>query len=153
VTPEGRRVGVRPTGTYWGATGENIDVASGNLSFALPLVKPVSRGISATFSLNYNSQNWRYDSGGNWNFGRDVGYGYGWRLMAGATTPVFSSPTTIAYFFFVDSAGAKSGLDQNSKNVGSSEASTYVWFDENMTRLHFRDGSSWDFLCVSADAE
>jgi len=45
-----RQVGVRPTGTYWGAAGKQIDLRSGNLNFRLPLVKkpwaaavPVSR--------------------------------------------------------------------------------------------------------------
>ena len=30
ATPEGRRVGVRSRGAYWGASPENIDVLSGN---------------------------------------------------------------------------------------------------------------------------
>lgn len=68
ATPEGRRVGVRSTGAYWGAGGEQIDVMSGNLNFTLPLVKAQARsGWDVGFNLNYNSQNWRYDSGGNWN--------------------------------------------------------------------------------------
>ena len=60
--PEGRRVGVRSTGAYWGASGENIDVMSGNLNFTLPLVKAQARsGWGVGFNLNYNSQNWRYE--------------------------------------------------------------------------------------------
>jgi len=63
--------------------GEQIDTRSGNLNFTLPLLGGVSRGFGATFVLNYNSQNWRKDSAGTWKLGRDVGYGFGWKLLAG----------------------------------------------------------------------
>ena len=67
TTPEGRQVGVRPTGAYWGASGENIDVRSGNLSFSQPLLSAQGRnGWSVGFNLIYDSQNWRKDSGGVW---------------------------------------------------------------------------------------
>src|SRR5262249_25148686 len=131
-TPEGRRIGVRPTGAYWGAGSENIDVLSGNLNFTLPLLSAQSRsGWSAGFALNYNSQNWRYDpslSIPNWNYGADVGYGYGWRLMAGSITPVFSDPNTLSYYLFTDSTGAQYRLDQPNGNVWSSKESAYVFF-------------------------
>ena len=39
-----RQVGVRPTGTYWGAAGEQIDMRAGNLNFTLPLLKAQGRG-------------------------------------------------------------------------------------------------------------
>ena len=71
-------VGVRPTGTYWGGAGEQIDVLFGNLNFTVPLLNPKSRGgWGVTFALTYNSQIWRQDSGGAWLFGHDVGYGLG----------------------------------------------------------------------------
>ena len=44
VSADSRRIGVRPTGAYWGAAGEQIDLLSGNLNFALPLIKAQSRG-------------------------------------------------------------------------------------------------------------
>jgi len=47
VAADARRIGVRPTGSYWGAAGEQIDVLSGNLNFALPLIKPQSRADGA----------------------------------------------------------------------------------------------------------
>ena len=73
VAADGRRTGVRPTGSYWGAAGEQIDLLSGNLNFALPLLKPQSRGgWSTTFMLSYNSQLWRQDAGGTWKVGHDV---------------------------------------------------------------------------------
>jgi len=86
-----REFGVRPTGSYWGAAGEQIDLRSGNLNFTLPLISAQSRGgWSVGFALSYNSQVWRQDSGGTWNYGRNVGYGFGWKLQAGSLTPVYA---------------------------------------------------------------
>jgi hypothetical protein len=86
-----RRVGVRPLGAYWGGMGEQIDTRSGNLNFTLPLLKAQGRGgWGVTFALSYNSQLWRQDPGGTWKLGRDVGYGFGWQLMAGSLTPYWS---------------------------------------------------------------
>ena len=151
--PEGRRVGVRTTGAYWGASGENIDVRSGNLSFSLPLLTLKGRaGFGASFSLSYNSQNWRNDSGGNWEFDGDVGYGFGWRLLAGSITPVWNAGgMTASYFLFMDSTGAEYRLDQNNSNVWSSKDSAYVYFDANTNILHFRNGTYWYFGCVSGE--
>jgi RHS repeat-associated protein len=154
ATPEGRRVGVRATGAYWGASGENIDVRSSNLNFTLPLISAKARnGWGVNFALSYNSQNWRHDSGGNWKFANDVGYGWGWRLMAGSITPVYSDPYTVSYYLFTDSTGAEYRLDQNSSNVWSSKESVYVYYDANASRLYFRDGSFWYLGCTSAASE
>ncbi|MDQ2901330.1 MAG: hypothetical protein M3Y07_16265 [Acidobacteriota bacterium] len=50
TTPAGsidqRRVGVRLTGAYWGAGGEQMDVLSENLNFTMPLFKAQARGGS-----------------------------------------------------------------------------------------------------------
>ena len=155
ATPDGRRVGVRPTGAYWGGGNENIDVLSGNLNFALPLLKAMGRGSwGVPFNLVYNSQNWRQDSGGDWNFGADVGYGYGWKLLAGSITPVWNpGGFTASYYLYTDSNGAEYRLDQNNSNVWSSKESIYIWFDANYNILHLRDGSFWDFGCISAGTE
>ncbi len=52
-----RRAGVRKLGAYWGASGESIDTASGNLNFSSPLIKPISVGSwGVTFMLDYNVQ-------------------------------------------------------------------------------------------------
>ena len=152
-SPEGRRVGVRTTGAYWGASGENIDVRSGNLSFSLPLLSVKGRaGFGASFSLSYNSQNWRKYSGVNTNFDGDVGYGFGWRLLAGSITPVWNAGgMTASYFLFMDSTGAEYRLDQPNGNVWSSKDSVYVYFDANTNILHFRDGTYWYFGCVSGE--
>ena len=154
-TPEGRRVGVRSTGAYWGASGENIDVLSGNLSFAQPLLKAQGRnGFGVGFNLVYDSQNWRKDSGGVWEFGADVGYGYGWRLLAGSITPVWNpGGLSAAQYIFTDSTGAEYHLNQNNGNIWTSQESIYVWFDANANTLHFRDGSLWNFGCISAGSE
>jgi hypothetical protein len=154
-TPDGRRVGVRTTGAYWGASGEKIDVRSGNLNFSMPLLSVKSRaGLSVGFSLSYNSQNWRYDSSTNWKFDGDVGFGFGWRLQAGSLMPVWNAGlTAVNYYFFIDSTGAEYKLDQSTGNVWSSKESIYVWFDANTSTLYFRDGSSWYFGCVSAGGQ
>jgi RHS repeat-associated protein len=155
ATPEGRRVGIQTTGAYWGTMGENIDVRSGNLSFSVPLLAAQGRGgWKAGFSLSYNSQNWRQDSGGTWQFDGDMGYGFGWRLQAGSVMPVWNAGgMTAAYFLFIDSTGAEYRLDQNTNNVWGSKGSVYVWFDANANTLHFRDGSFWHFGCISASTE
>jgi RHS repeat-associated protein len=156
TTPDGRDVGVRTTGTYWGANGENLDMRSGNVNFAVPLLRPQGRGTwSVPFNLIYNSQNWRQDSGGTWVFDGDVGYGWGWRLMAGSLTmiPQAGGGANIAYFLYTDSTGAEYRLSQSSNNIWSSPESVYVWFDANANILHFRDGSFWTMGCVSASTE
>ena len=82
-----REVGVRPTGTYWGAGGEQIDLRSGNVNYTMPLIKAMGRGgWGVGFNLTYNSQNWRQDPAGTWKLGQDVGYGFGWKMLAGSLT-------------------------------------------------------------------
>jgi len=56
----------------------------------------------ASPSISTNSQNWRLDPGGAWQRGRDIGYGYGRKLQAGALTPVYSTYYTIDNYLFVD---------------------------------------------------
>ena len=121
----------------------------------MPLLKAVGRnGLSAAFNLTYNSQNWRSDSGGLWNLGQDVGYGYGWKLLAVAVTPVYSG-FTLSYYAYYDSTGASYRLNVNNSGVWSSRESVYIWLDTNVSpyKLHFRDGSFWVLGCTSASAE
>jgi RHS repeat-associated protein len=152
--PDGRRVGVRPTAAYWGSSNEQIDVMSGNMNFTIPLLTAMQRGgASVPFNLIYNSQVWRQDSGGTWQYGRDSGFGYGWQLMAGSITPVFSDPYTISYYLFSDATGSQYRLDQNNNNVWSSKESVYVSFDANANILYFPNGSRWVFACISAGNE
>ena len=155
TVPDGRRVGVQTTGAYWGASPENIDVRSGNLNFGVPLLHAQGRGgWSVNFNLIYNSQVWRNSSGGVAVFSPDVGYGFGFRLMAGSITPIWNpGGQTSAYYLYTDSTGGEHRLDQNSGNIWSSKESIYVWFDANADNLHFRDGSFWYFGCISASGE
>jgi len=140
---DARQVGVRPLGTYWGYGGEQIDMRSGNLNYSVPLVKALGRGgWGVGFNLTYNSQNWRQDPGGVWKLGRDVGYGYGWKLLAGSLLPVYDGYfTPVHHYVFTDSTGAEYRLDQNNSGVWSSLQSLYVYYDSNAGRLYFRDGS------------
>ena len=152
---EPRRVGVRPLGAYWGALGEQVDMMSGNLNFTLPLFQVRGRGgWSVPFALNYNSQLWRQDAGGTWKLGRDVGYGFGWRLLAGSVTPYFhehwQAPT---HYVFTDSTGAEYRLDINTNGMYTSREGVYVSYDQAAQRLYFNDGSFWEMGCISAGTE
>jgi RHS repeat-associated protein len=155
--PEGvdpRRVGVRPTGAYWGAAGERIDLLSGNLNFTLPLLRAQGRGGSGvTFALSYNSQSWRRDPGGTWKLGRDVGYGFGWRLQAGSLTPYWSDYWTIHHYVFTDSSGAEYRLDVNNNGVWTSREGIYLEYDSASERLYFPDGTFWVMGAISAGTE
>jgi len=148
-----RRVGVRPTGSYWGGLGENIDLLSGNLNFTLPLLQAQARGgWKLPISLTYNSQNWRQDPA-TWNLGADVGYGYGWKLQAGSLTPYWQGFFTAHHYIFTDATGAEYRLDVNTNGVWTSKDSTYVSYDSNTNRVYFNDGSFWVMGCTSAGTE
>ncbi|MCI0718594.1 MAG: hypothetical protein L0338_06410, partial [Acidobacteria bacterium] len=152
--PGPRRVGVRPTGSYWGAAGEQIDVMSGNLNYTVPVLKAQGRGgWGVPFALSYNSQLWRHDSGGTWKLGADVGYGFGWRLQAGSLLPVWSGPTTIHHYLFVDSSGAEYWLNQWNGSVWTSGEGIYLAYEAALKRLYFPDGSFWVMDCTSAGGE
>jgi RHS repeat-associated protein len=148
------RIGVRPTGTYWGVGGEQIDMLSGNLNFTLPLLNAQGRGgWSVNLALNYNSQIWRQDSGGTWNLGLDVGYGFGWRLIAGSITPYWSDSNTLHHYVFTDSSGAEYTLGVNSNGVWTSTEGTYVSYNSSNAKLSFTDGSFWLMNGVSSALE
>jgi len=152
-TADARQVGVRSLGSYWGGGGEQTDMRSGNLNYTIPLLKALGRGgWGVNFKLSYNSQNWRQDLGGTWQFGRDTGYGYGWRLQAGSLTPVYQG-TSLHHYVFIDSTGAEYRLDQNNGGVWSSREGIYVYYDSNAGRLYFTDGSFWVLGATSAGTE
>jgi RHS repeat-associated protein len=149
-----RQVGVRPTGAYWGAAPEQINLLSGNLSYSLPLLRAQGRnGWGVGFSLGYNSQNWRKDLGGTWDLGRDVGYGYGWKLMAGSITPYWSGYYTLDHWTFTDATGAEYRLTINSSGVWTSKESVYLSYNANTDTLNFPDGSFWTMGATSAGSE
>ena len=149
-----RRVGVRPTGAYWGAMGEQLDMFSGNLNVSVPLLKAMARGgWSVPISLSYNSQIWRFHSNQNWLLGRDVGYGFGWRLMAGSLIPEWSDYFTVHHYTFTDAGGAEYRLDVNNNGIWSSRQGTYVSYDAANERLYWPDGTFWVMRCVSSGLE
>jgi RHS repeat-associated protein len=138
-----RRVGVRGTGSYWGAAGEQIDLVSGNLNFSLPLVTAKSRGgWSASFMLSYNSQMWRQDASGTWNVEPDLGYGQGWKLQAGSVYPVWYNGSPL-YAIFTDATGAEYRLDQNNNSIWTTTEGPHIWYDWYAQTLYFPDGSKW----------
>ena len=148
-----RETGVRPTGSYWGGGGENIDMRSGNLNFSIPLLKVKGRGWTVPFNLSYNSQNWRQDPGGTWDLGRDRGFGYGWNLQSGALVPEYVGWLTLDHYLFIDASGAEYRLDQNNGGVWTSKESIYLEYDSNTGRLYFPDGTFWVFGSTSSGTE
>ncbi|MCI0623444.1 MAG: hypothetical protein L0387_17590 [Acidobacteria bacterium] len=121
-----RRVGVRPTGAYWGALGEQIDLLSGNLNFSVPMLQARSRGFAVPFRLSYNSQLWKLDSGAHWQLGTDVGFGYGWKLLAGSLRAYHKNWVEIHHWTFTDATGAEYRLDVNTNNVWTSREALYL---------------------------
>jgi RHS repeat-associated protein len=151
---DARRIGVRPTGAYWGGAGEQIDVRSGNLNFTLPLVKAMGRGgTGVTFALSYNSQVWRQEEGVTWKLGADTGYGFGWRLQAGSIAPSWSDYYTLNHYVYMDATGAEYRLDINTNGVWTSSEGIYLSYEEATQRLYAPDGSFWVMGAVSSGAE
>ncbi len=148
-----REVGVRPTGSYWGGAGEQIDMRSGNLNFTVPLFKVNGRGWTVPFNLTYNSQVWRQDPGGTWNFGVDAGFGYGWKMQGGSLAPVYAGWFNIDHYLFTDASGAEYRLDVNTNGIWTSRESIYMEWDANAGRLYFPDGTYWVFGCISGGTE
>jgi RHS repeat-associated protein len=146
--------GVRPTGSYWGAKGEKIDVRSGNLNYSYPLVKAISRRWSIPLVLSYNSQNWRLDNAGNpWRLGQSIGVGFAWTMQVGSLTAFYSDLLSVKFYLFSDASGANYRLDQNNNGVWTSKESVYVSYDSNRQRLEFNNGSHWIMGCISAGLE
>lgn len=150
-----RRVGVNKNGVYWGGGGEQIDMLSGNVNFSIPLLSTeFTTGQTFPLALSYNSQNWRQDSGFNWQLATDIGYGLGWKLRFGSLTPYYVSWFNgVDHYVFTDGTGAEYRLDSNNGNVWSSTQNIHVWFDANTDRLHFEDGSFWYMGCTSGGLE
>ncbi len=140
-----RHIGVMSTRSYWGAAGEQIDLQSGNLNLVVPQMSAqLAAGSSVPFTLSYNSQIWRQDSGGAYNLGQDVGYGYGWRFQVGSVEPVYSgNPAQLSYYVYSDGTGAQYRLDQNNSNLWTSLQGTYVTYNANNSTLYFTNGTFW----------
>jgi hypothetical protein len=156
---EPRQIGVKPHGTYWGALGEQINLQSGNVNFTMPLFKAQARGgWGVTFALSYNSQNWRRDTAGTartWNHGRDIGYGCGWRFLAGAMTPLFDGYWAVGMYRFMDSTGAEYRLTETAPGSGEwvSKEGLFVTYRPAESKLYFPDGSWWFFGSIAGGTE
>jgi len=150
-----RRVGTRPDGSYWGGGGEQIDTRSGNLNFSIPLLKAMGRGgWSVPFGLSYNSQLWRQDGATTWELGRDMGPGFGWRLMAGSITPYWSDAYTVHHYTYTDATGAEYILNVNTGGIWTStETGVYVEYDAAAKRLYFPSGMFWYMGATSSGLE
>jgi hypothetical protein len=105
------------------------------------------------FRLSYNSQNWRKDPSGTWLLGTDVGYGFGWKMLAGSLTPVYSDWYTIHHYVYTDSSGAEYDLDVNSSGIWRATKGIFVEYDATAQRLYFPGGSYWEFGCTANGTE
>ena len=146
--------GIRPTNSYWGGAGEQIDIYGGNLNYSVPLITAIGRGgLKASFNLSYNSQNWVVTSGTtSFIQNADVGYGFGWQLMLGSIMPIIGPSESLEYWY-TNASGAQSRMTTNNNGVWTGNASFYAWYDSNTNRLWFRDGSFWVTGCVAAGGE
>jgi RHS repeat-associated protein len=162
-----RRTGISPTSATWGALGANVDLLSGNVNFNLPLLKAQARGgWGVTFSLNHDTQSWKKEGSVVWNYGRDIGYGHGWKLLAGSVTRYFSGTGVTSHIIFTDSTGTDYRLDRKVDAQGNTSATvTGYWAasssnfygifheDWNTYRMKFPDGSFWEFGSHAAGYE
>ena len=149
-----RRIGVRPTGAYWGALGEQIDLLSGNVNYTVPLVQGVGRnGLQVPISLSYNSQIWQYASANTFLHGQHIGVGLGWRLQVGSVRPVYSAAGTLHHYVLADSTGAEYRLDQNSSGLWSSTDGTYAQYNSSTQQLFWPDGTFWKMDVVATSTE
>jgi RHS repeat-associated protein len=147
--------GIRPTNTYWGGAGEQIDIYNGNLTYSVPLITAIGRGgLTANFKLVYNSENWVGTNNPTaFTETMDTGYGFGWQLMLGSIMPVVGNSNGPVEYWYTDSSGAQYRMLLNNVGVWTGNASFYAWFDTNTNRLRFRDGTFWLMGCVSAGGE
>jgi hypothetical protein len=88
---------------------------------------------------------WRRDLANDtiWYYGRNNGYGHGWRALAGSILPVYQDYFNVAYYLYSDSTGAEYRLTQNTNNVWTGTEGAYVHYDATNNRLYFNDGSFW----------
>jgi hypothetical protein len=159
-----RQIGVGANATNWGGGGENINILSGNLNYSLPLLQAKARGgMTVGIGLSYNSQNWRQDTVATWNYGRDNGYGYGFRVGAGSMQQFINAQWGVDHWTFTDSTGTEYRLDQPVDINGNFSYGSGLWasnmdssrfvYDSNTNRLHFPNGSFWQFDCISLGNE
>ena len=128
-------------------------MASGNLNFTLPLLNVRSRGgWNVPFSLTYNSQVWRYNSNASWVDGKDVGYGWGWKFLAGAITPIWNN-SQLDHYLFTDSTGAEYSLYTGTDGLYRSNEGIYLVYDSSANRIYMPDGSIWSMASISAAGE
>ncbi len=104
--------------------------------------------------MNYNSANFRKDTAATWKIGRDSGYGFGWKFLAGSITPYYSDWWGLHHYLFTDSTGAEYRLNQQDANgIWYSQEGIYVRYDPVKNQLYFPDGSFWEFGAQSAGLE
>ena len=105
----GRRTDVHKLGTYWGGMGEQIDLRSGHLNYSVPPLTAQGRsGLSLPLALVYDSQLWRKENAQVWQLGADTGYGFGWRMLPGASLlPRYGTGGQLHHYLLTDAGGGE----------------------------------------------
>lgn len=149
-----RQVGLPAMASTWGAGGESIDLLSGNLHYTYPLLTATGRnGYSVPLVLSYDSQNWQEQSSVITHTGRNLGFGYGWKMQFGSVRAV-TAGYAITHYVYEDGTGAQYPLDVNSGMLWRpSTFAPILEYDVTTNRLWFKDGSFWQMDCVSASGE
>jgi YD repeat-containing protein len=149
-----RRIGLPNSVSTWGSGGESLDLLSGSLHYAYPVLSAQGRnGYAAPLVLSYNSQNWMEQSGVVAHFGRSLGVGYGWKLQFGSIRAVMDG-YNVLYYVYEDPTGAEYPLDVLNGTMWRPSQFAPVWeFDALNNRLWFKDGSFWQMDSLSASGE
>ncbi len=145
-----RRVGLRVNGAYWGGSYEQLDILSGNLSFCMPLVYAISRGVTAKVVCSYNSQLWEENGANELAHGTDSGFGHGWRIQIGSLVPQTVGKSD--GYTYINDSGAEYPLSPL-KGRWVSLQGLYISYDPAEARLQFPDGTFWIMGCESAAGE
>ena len=145
-----RRVGVRKSSVYWGINSEKIDLLSGNLSYSVLLAHAGAESCNVALRLSFNSQIWRRGYKEVKAYGKDLGFGYGWKLQIGSITP--SSIGASRAFIYTDNTGAEYHLRQCG-DVWRSIGATHITFDPSRSQLWFANGTSMIFGAVAGPME
>jgi len=140
--------------TTWGAGPEKITMLTGALGIRIPLPRLQHRtaGPGYQFVASHNSQFWTWDAAGTKMNALDVGYGLNWLFQIAAVYPVFSGDTLVRYELQDGSGVVHKLLPTGTAHVYKTQDSSYlVWKDDASPypTLTFRDGTIWQFGCVS----
>ncbi|MDZ7637656.1 MAG: hypothetical protein U5J83_05315 [Bryobacterales bacterium] len=149
-----RRVGQPVNASSWGSGGESIDLLSGNLNYAYPLLTAQGRnGLSASLALSYNAQNFLNRRQRK---SIDAKHPLAMALVGSCSSAPFAESQkpylTISDYVFEDASGAEYPLDvlSGTSRWSPSGFAPVVEYDASSNAVWFKDGSYWRMECLSA---